>query len=293
MPNPKPPNPKPVTRQEYARRIDRVATAIAERLDEALTLEDLAALAAFSPYHFHRLYRAMSGETVTATLRRLRLHRAAGDLLHGDRPLTEIARRAGFGSVAAFSRSFRAAYGNAPGAYRDTGRPPPAVPHPAPEDPTMYLVEIRDLEPLTLAAIRHTGSYMQIGSSYERLYAWAAGRGLIGPATRAVALYHDDPGTVPEEALRSDAGIVLPPGIDPGPEVRRVEVAGGRHAVIVHQGPYAELEGPYRWLYGTWLPQSGETPADRPVYEEYLNNPRDLPPTEWRTAICLPLADKR
>lgn len=156
----------------------------------------------------------------------------------------------------------------------------------------MYEVQIQDLEPLTLAVVRHTGSYMRIGDAYERLYAWAVGHDLLGPDTRAVAIYYDDPAAVPEDKLRSDAGIVLPPGTDPGPEVRTVAVPGGRHAVIVHQGPYAELAGAYRWLYGVWLPDSGETPADRPCYEEYLNNPRELPPTEWRTAICLPLADR-
>ena len=45
-----------------------------------------------------------------------------------------------------------------------------------------------------------------------------------------------------------------------------------------------------RWLYKEWLPQSGEEPADRPCFEEYLNNPRELPPAEWLTDICLPLA---
>lgn len=62
-----------------------------------------------------------------------------------------------------------------------------------------------------------------------------------------------------------------------------------RHAVLVHVGPYAELERPYKWLFGEWLPNGGEEAADAPVVEEYLNNPQDLPPSEWRTAICVPL----
>jgi AraC family transcriptional regulator len=63
--------------------------------------------------------------------------------------------------------------------------------------------------------------------------------------------------------------------------------------VLHHKGPYAELERAYAWLYGTWLPQSGEEAADRPVFEEYLNNPRALPPQEWLTDICLPLQQPR
>ena len=61
--------------------------------------------------------------------------------------------------------------------------------------------------------------------------------------------------------------------------------------MLIHTGPYAELERPYRWLYGEWLPASGHEAADAPVIEEYLNDPRSLPPPQWRTAICVPLRE--
>ena len=72
-----------------------------------------------------------------------------------------------------------------------------------------------------------------------------------------------------------------------GPRHCRIE--GGRHAVLLHTGPYAELERPYRWLFSQWLPASGEEAAHAPMIEEYLNDPRTLPPSQWRTAIRLPL----
>ncbi len=91
---------------------------------------------------------------------------------------------------------------------------------------------------------------------------------------------------------RSAACLSVDGDIKPEGDVRVLDLAGGRHAVLLHKGPYAELNKAYAWLYGTWLPQSGEEAADRPVHEEYLNNPRDLPPAEWLTQICLPLATK-
>jgi len=57
---------------------------------------------------------------------------------------------------------------------------------------------------------------------------------------------------------------------------------------VLHVGPYAELERVYRWLYGTWLAQSGEEPADAPTIEAYLNDARVVPPTGLRTEIWLP-----
>ena len=78
----------------------------------------------------------------------------------------------------------------------------------------------------------------------------------------------------------------------PEGDVRLLDLAGGRHAVLVHKGPYAELHKAYNWLFGTWLPASGEEPADRPCFEEYLNDPQQVPPEEWLTAINLPLVAK-
>src|SRR5688572_33491293 len=99
------------TRSDYAIRLDRVFTWLAEHLDDAPDLARLAEVACMSPYHFHRIYRAMQGETAADTVRRLRLHRAAVELITGELPVTRIARRAGYGSQEAFTRAFKAAYG--------------------------------------------------------------------------------------------------------------------------------------------------------------------------------------
>lgn len=292
---------KTATLLSYGRRIERVVQHIARHLDDGLDLAELAEVACFSPCHFHRVYRGVTGETVAETVRRLKLSRAAGDLVQGDAAMMAVARRAGYGSVAAFTRSFRTGYGVTPAAYRRQGRllPPPFA-HSMTEG-TMYTATIRDPGPVRLAGIRHTGPYMEIGPVFERLCAWAGGRGLIDGQTRLIGIFYDAPWTVPAAQLRSDAclsldpalGPALDPSLAPGTgadqDVRHVDLAGGRHAVVRHQGPYAELEGAYRWLFGTWLPESGEEPDDRPCFEEYLNNPRSLPPAEWLTDIFLPL----
>ena len=275
---------------DYGRRIERVVDHIGAHLDEPLDLDRLAAVACFSPYHFHRIYRAVTGETALDTLRRLRLHRAAGELVQGGDGIAGIARRAGYGSVAAFTRAFGSAYGVAPAAYRRRGRLVPPVHDPSNPEASMHDVVIRDLPSTRVAALPHTGPYMAIGTTFDRLYAWAAARGLVGPHVRSFAVYYDDPDAVPASALRSCAGLQLGLGAVEDGAVRLVEIPGGRHAVLRHKGPYAELEGAYRWLYRDWLPASGHTPADRPCFEEYLNSCRTLPPEAWLTDIHLPLA---
>ena len=82
------------TSQSYAERIGRVAAYIADHLDEALDIERLAAVACFSPFHFHRIYSAVTGETVGDTVRRCRLERAALQLVQSQRSIASIARAA-------------------------------------------------------------------------------------------------------------------------------------------------------------------------------------------------------
>ncbi|HWT96205.1 MAG TPA: AraC family transcriptional regulator [Terriglobales bacterium] len=280
---------KPSTSLDYHRRIDRVMRHIGDHLDEALDLDSLAMISCFSPCHFHRIYAGITGETVAETLRRLRLSRAAGDLVQGERPIAGIAERAGYGSVAAFTRAFQSGYGITPAAYRQRGflvSPLPLQPDP---ETGMYPVTIDDRPATRLAAFPHRGSYMEIGTAFDRMINWAISRNLLSETCRMIGVYYDDPQAVAEKDLRSDACLSVGPEIKPEGDMRVIDLAAGRHAVLLHRGPYGELGKAYAWLYGTWLPQSGEEAADRPVHEVYLNNPRDLPPAEWLTEVCLPL----
>lgn len=289
---------KPATTLDYSRRIERVIQHMGAHLDDDLDLAALAEIAHLSPYHFHRIYAGMTGETAAESLRRLRLHRAASALIGSATPIPRIANQAGYGSVAAFTRAFQAGYGAAPAAYRKRGflvtdysEGPAASPALKPEH-AMFNVTLRDTKPVRLAALPHQGDYLDIGPVFERLFTWAGGRGLMGPATRGIGIYYSDTKSLPAAQWRSDACISIGAEVTQAPEAtapRIIDLAGGRHAVLLHKGPYAELHKAYHWLFGTWLPQSGEEPADRPVFEEYLNNPRDLPPQDWLTEINLPL----
>lgn len=279
------------TGRDYAARIARAMALIAARPADPPTLEELAGAAAFSPFHFHRVYRAIAGETPAETAARARLTGAAVALLKGRARVAEVAKQSGYGSQAAFTRAFRAAYGIPPAAYRARGGLGfPVRPATQDEESIMFEVEIRPVPALRLATLRHAGPFDGIGAAFDRLMAWGGGRGLLGPATRFVALYLDDPRSVAPAALRSDAGFTVPPGVPGEGEVRIVETpAFARVAALRFKGPYAELERAYSWLYGAWLPGSGEEPADAPVMEEYLNDCRSLPPAEWLTDILLPL----
>ncbi len=280
------------TAEDYKQRIMRVIDYIHSHLDDELDTSQLAQIACFSEYHWHRIYHSMTGETAFQTVRRLRLHRASGDLLLTDTPISEIAESAGYNSIEAFNRAFKRAFQLPPGAYRQCRRQNYAICNFVEGEEGMYEVEVKYLKAMMIAAVHHKGSYMQSGQAFDRLLMWAAPKGLLNDTTRMIGVYYDDPNEVPEENLRADAGIVVSETQQLQDPVHLVNIAEGAYAVLKHKGPYAELSKAYAWLFGQWLPQSGREAENMPCFEEYLNNPRDTAPSELLTLICLPLKSK-
>lgn len=275
----------------YVRRFTRVIEYIYAHLDEAPDLNTLADVAALSPWHWHRTWQAVYGESVVNTVKRLRLQRAAADLSHTDMALEAIWPRAGYGSLSAFTRAFRDAYGMPPAEFRKAGSHTRFSMLNAPKGfSPMHDVAIRKLPPATLAVIPHRGSYMEIGKAFETLFGTLGARNLLRPDLCMKGLFYSDPTAVPEAALQSAAGIMVPDASFPiEAPLQRAELRGGDYAVLRHKGPYSDMKAAYDWLYGEWLVQSGREAADAPVFEDYLNNPREVPPTELLTDICLPL----
>jgi len=191
---------RPVTKDSYGRRLQRVADHIWDHLDEPMDLAALAEIACFSPFHFHRIYRAMMGETVAETLVRLRLQRAARELAHGDAAIALVGQRAGYGSPAAFSRAFRASYGKTPTAFRADKAPCPLRGEPLAQSGVLTMkVEIQDRPPMRLASVPHQGPPQTVGRAFDRLMAWAGPRGLTVPPHVGVALWLSDMMTTPPD----------------------------------------------------------------------------------------------
>ncbi|NRF68341.1 AraC family transcriptional regulator [Aquincola sp. S2] len=282
----------PASLARYEARLQRVIEHVHARLDEPLDLMRLADVACLSPYHWHRIYHAIYGETLAATVKRLRLHRAAGELANTALPVERIARHAGYPNLQSFTRIFKSVYRLPPARYRAAGDHATFRQAIAQADGghSAAEVDIRHLPALELVVANHRGSYMQIGQAFDLLYGCLGARGLLRPGMRSLALYLDDPSAVEAAALRSQAGVAgsVPMDAPPAP-LQHARMTAGPYAVLRHRGPYASMNAAYRWLFGTWLPQSGHDAADAPVVEEYLNNPRDTAPADLLTDICLPL----
>jgi AraC family transcriptional regulator len=287
----------------YKERILRVLVFIQQHLDEDMPLEQLAKVAHFSPYHFHRVFSGMVGESLAEHIRRLRLERAAMRLNHTDRSVLEIALEAGYETHESFTRAFSALYGCSPSAFRsDKGLLPKksgSVVHyqngGTIEDIELEIgdetmeVEIRRIEPIRVAFVRHVGPYNEVGDAWGKLCTHLGAAGLLTGETKFIGVCYDNPEVTPPEKIRCDACVTVDDSFEAEGDVGVQMLTGGEYAVTTHIGPYDQLGRTYVKLFGQWLPQSGRELRSEPCLEFYLNDPESTDPEDLLTNIYAPL----
>ncbi len=298
-------NTRPTTEEDYTQRMLRVLVHIQQHLDEALPLDDLAGVACFSPFHFHRIFTGMTGESVKQHIRRLRLERAAMRLSHTDQPVTRIAFDAGYEAHESFTRAFRTAFGMPPQQYRAESRAAMSIDaptdvhyredggiesfQPVTEGANEVKVETKTIEPLRVAFVRHIGPYDKVGSAWERLCDWAGSQCLFGPDTRFFGACYDDPEVTPADKIRYDACITIGPSVEGEGDIGVQTLGGGQYAVALHEGAYSGLKDTYAAMYGQWFAANNRQPGDAPCIEFYLNDPNSTAEEDLQTEVCVPI----
>jgi AraC family transcriptional regulator len=277
------------SQESYNDRLNRVLDHVYAHLDDDLSFDRLAEVACLSPYHWSRIYSAMRGETIAATFRRLRLQRAADRLSNSDLDIRAIATRAGYSSADTFGRAFKDSFGVSPVAYRGKGSHAAFKAANAASDARAFPVTVETLPAQRCAGVEHSGSYMQIDHAMGRLFSELVARHSLPAQPAMIGVFFDDPDLGPEEKLRSRACLPVADSVTIDAPLVETILRGGPYAKLNYTGPYADMRGAYRWFLGVWLPASGYEPDDAPIFEAYLNDPREVPQTELRTDIHLPL----
>lgn len=274
----------------YESRIQAVIDYIYHNLDAELDLMHLADVANMSAYHWHRVFQGMTGQSVIATVKQLRLHKAAAALANSEKPIAKIAARFGYGNIQSFTRIFHDVYGMSPADYRNNGLHRDfQLPFSNKELEIMYPVEIVNIDTMRGLGVKHQGSYMDIGKAFEKLYVAFATRKMMENGMRSVGIYYNDPNITPENQLQSVACLLTDQPAPQDSPLSEVEIAGGKYAKLSFSGPYANLDSAYNWLYGDWLKSSDYELGNAPCFEEYLNNPRDTAPSDLKTEVYLSL----
>jgi AraC family transcriptional regulator len=261
----------------------------------------MAKAAAFSAWHFHRLFVALTGETPASYVRKRRLSEICRRLIDTDEAIVDIALANGFESQATFTRAFTRSIGVSPGRYRKARLQSPAHRY-APLDLAALLDRLRrgSMEP----RIVRRSAFQVIGM---------AGRFTPATNSRIPELWARFVSRIPDVPQRRGAhtlGLCLDAAPDAadevgftyvaGVEVERLErvpdgmmaltVPANTYAVFTHSGHIARLPDTVRQVWGHWLPASSYRHVPAPDFEWYDErwDPRS---GEGDVDIYVPIAD--
>jgi AraC family transcriptional regulator len=278
-------------------------------LAEDLPLERLSAAAFFSPFHFHRLFTALVGETPADFVNRLRLERAANSLFfHHEESITSIAFSSGFSSSAAFSRAFKK-YFKMPASEFSKKCKMESKKGKALISPVDYFVqanrrgtqssirralmksEVKSMPVQHVAYVANMEGYSEekIGRAWEKLCGWAVTRNLLGKDAIMIGVSYDNPDITPKEKCRYYACLSIPSDVTPPKGIGVMDIPAGQHAVFVFEGRKDEIGTAYQSIFAKWLPESGFQPDDHPAYEIYRTTPEQHPEGKFVMDICVPV----
>jgi AraC family transcriptional regulator len=289
----------------YHRRIDRVIDHIKDHLTETLSVERLARLVHFSPFHFHRIFRSLVGEPIHAFVLRMRLEKAVSQMLYGPAArLTTIALQSGFASSSDFSRTFKKQYGFSPrGFSRERFLQESKIRQdlqanagygfgklPDGKNPDRFQVRLVDRPAQRIAYVRAIGSFDLQGilTAFDRLMVWGKRQGFI-PGAQMIGMSLDDPDITPMKKFRFDWCLVLPRRPHREDEMSFGMIPANRFAVVHCRGDLHKEERAWRHLFHTWLPASGYQPTQNPLMEVYRRSPREIGWEEFDIDCCLPV----
>jgi AraC family transcriptional regulator len=274
------------TEQDYRARVARVVAAIvADPLAEH-RLEELAAIAHFSPFHFHRVYASVVGETVSSTVRRVRLARAASLLAQGDESVTQVGQSVGYDSPQAFSRAFGQFAGQSPRAFQQRLQSLENDGESSPMEvgetgaPRVRIVELLAREML---ALRHVGPAATIPHTWRLMEQRFGER----PMSDWLGLSVGEPDEA--EGFAYYVGVTAREGDFHDPALELLRIPAGSWALYELAGPYTRISTAFDAVYSRWMPGSGYEPDQRLALERYLNSPRDTAPADLRTELLIPI----
>ncbi|WP_108125166.1 AraC family transcriptional regulator [Saccharospirillum mangrovi] len=285
-------------RQRYDERFQRVLDYIDSHLDEPLDLNRLSDVACCSKFHFQRQFAYYYGISLYQFVQWLRLRRASFQLVYRtDRSILDIALEAGFGSAEAFSRAFKRCFEQSPSDFRaapngTTWRQLQTLSRTRPMKLGQHHADVRviDFPATPIAVLTHRGPEPDLHLSIRRFIEWRKAHGVTPSVSRTFNIVYEDPALIPPEDYRMDlAASIKGPVADNDAGVVASELPAGRCAVLRHHGSTDNLIDTVRFLYGEWLPNSGEEVRNFPIFFERLSLFPDLPETEQQTDVFLPL----
>ncbi len=295
--------------EDYIKRINTILLFIDENLDSELSLEKVANVGFYSPFHFHRIFKAITHETLNSYITRKRIEKTASLLLHQKNvSITELSLQYGFNSNSSFTRTFKKFYGISPSDFRKSTPKYSKIGQAESKNRQVkalsdeYIcnitnlinwikmntkIEIKEMPKLDLAYITQIG-HQGLGDAYGKLMKWAIPKGLLKEDSKMLTIYHDSFKITDPDKVRMSACLILKEKTEVSGEIGLTTIEKGKCIVGHFEIGIHEFEKSWTGLF-IWMNENGYKKADRNPFEIYHNNFNEHPQKIAIVDFCIPI----
>ena len=295
---------------DYKNRINRVFEFIDQNLESDLSLNKISEIAFFSPFHFHRVFKFITGETLNGYITRRRIEKSASDLLHKNITATEIAHKYGFSDNSSYSRTFKKYFGVSPTEFKKqnpnrhskirqleskNGQEYP--------DYEKYIciidnlkkwtdmnakIEVKETPELNLAGVTHVG-VNGIENAFEKLTKWAIPKGLLkNPEAKMGRVFFDSFKFTSPDKVRMSIFLVTNEPFETEGEINKLTISKGKCIIGRFEITPMEFEKSWTSLF-IWMNEKGYKKGNENPYEIYHNDYREHPENKFIVDLYIPI----
>lgn len=294
----------------YQKRMHKVFQFIDTHLTEDLTLDKVAEVAMYSPYHFHRIFKEITGEPLSTFIARIRLEKAALVLMRKQTVVvTELATEFGFNSNTAFTRAFKKRYGMSPTQFRR-------------ELPEQYskigiidskngkvenlfapyfwsitnlqnwitmnaTIAVTKMPKMNIACVTVIG-HLQVAQGFARVMQWATPKGLLHENTTMITVYHDSFKTTHPDKVRMSTGMLVADEVQADEVVGKLTLTPGKCIQGTFEISLPEFEKAWVSMF-IWMQEQGFTKANTHPFELIHTDYREHPEQKCKVTMYIPV----
>lgn len=277
------------TQKEYHKSINKVLDYINEHLNEKPDLSTLSQIAHVSPFHFHRIFKAIIGENLGEYVQRLRLEYVAGQLKTTDLSLNVLAEKTGYNSEQSLSKAFKKYFGTPPSIYKLASADTTDY-NPLQLSPLICKIEPKNI--IYIRVIAPYGTQKVYDKAWGELNQFATDNNLLKTSNEWLGISFDDPSTTQSNKCRFYACLTIDKPITPRGKIGCKNIKGGLYAIFTHKGSYSGLNEYYKNIWFGWLPSANYRLRQATFFEKYINNPDIVKAEDIITEIYIPVSPK-
>ncbi len=275
------------TQAEYYKSVNKALDYINDHLKENITLKTLSDVANISPYHFHRIFKAVIGENMSQYIQRLRLEYVANQLRLSSASLETLAEETGYQSTQALSKAFKKRFDIPPSIYKQT--------------PSQWTIQRADqlfprickIYPKHLIYLNKIEKTMSYNNIWQKLYSYAIFSKLLYEGSESIGACFEFENSELDPDIEFRPCISVEHPIESNKNISCTSTDNGIYAVFTHKGDYKSLADLYKNIRFIWLQQGRYSLRNSIVFEKYLNNPNNTEKDNLLTEVYIPISQKK